>query len=313
MRALIVTNMYPTPERPALGSFVRDQVRALERLDDVELEVFAFAPGSLGGYASAARELRRRFKRRTLDIVHAHFGLSGWPALAVPARAHVVTLHGTDLSHPRSRPITLAGARWQTLVAAVSDELAGTVPRWAVRRPVAVLPCGVDLARFRPLPRAQARAALGLDLDAPCLLFPSNPNRPEKRYDLARELAGDVTLLALEDVAPERVPLLVNAVNAVLVPSDREGFGLAVLEALGCDVPVIATPHGIAPEALAGIDGTYCGPFELGVWRAALQPFLDAPDPRIAGRDRADGYSADRMAERVRDAWRSLLAAPPAS
>ena len=45
MRALVVTNMYPTPERPALGSFVRDQVEALRRRDDVEIELFAFPPG----------------------------------------------------------------------------------------------------------------------------------------------------------------------------------------------------------------------------------------------------------------------------
>ncbi len=51
------------------------------------------------------------------------------------------------------------------------------------------------------------------------------------------------------------MPLWVNAANAVLVPSEREGFGLAVLEALACDVPVLATPVGIHPEALASVAG----------------------------------------------------------
>ncbi len=59
-----------------------------------------------------------------------------------------------------------------------------------------------------------------------------------------------MALLTLGAVAPERVPLWVNASNAVLVPSEREGFGLAVLEALACDVPVLATPVGVHPEAL---------------------------------------------------------------
>jgi teichuronic acid biosynthesis glycosyltransferase TuaC len=103
------------------------------------------------------------------------------------------------------------------------------------------------------------------------------------------------------------VPLWINAANAVLVPSDREGFGLAVLEALACDVPVLATPVGIAPEALEGVAGAYCGPFELDTWRAALAPHLAAPDPRIAGRSRAELFSADRMASRVVAAWRALL------
>ncbi len=46
MRALVVTNMYPTPERPASGPFVRDQVEALRRRGDVDVELFAFPAGT---------------------------------------------------------------------------------------------------------------------------------------------------------------------------------------------------------------------------------------------------------------------------
>ena len=45
--------MYPPPERPALGSFVRDQVEALRRRGDVELELFSFPPASRGDPAAA--------------------------------------------------------------------------------------------------------------------------------------------------------------------------------------------------------------------------------------------------------------------
>jgi glycosyltransferase involved in cell wall biosynthesis len=171
-----------------------------------------------------------------------------------------------------------------------------------------VLPCGVDLDRFRPLPRAAARVRLGLDPAAPCLLFPADPARAEKRFERARELAGDVPLLTLGDVHPDEVPYWVNAANAVLVPSKREGFGLAVLEALGCDVPVLATPVGIAPLALDGIAGAHCEPWALDTWRAALAPHLATADPRVAGRARAELFSAERMAERVLVAWRSVAA-----
>ena len=89
LRALIVTNMYPTAERPALGSFVRDQVEALRRRDDVEVELFAFAPGAARlpprGCARCAGATARRGRR--FDVVHAHFGLTAWPALARAARA----------------------------------------------------------------------------------------------------------------------------------------------------------------------------------------------------------------------------------
>jgi glycosyltransferase involved in cell wall biosynthesis len=317
MRALVVTNMYPSPAAPASGRFVYDQVRALRSLPGIELEVHAFQAGGPAAYLRAAAALRRSLRSRRFDVVHSHFGLTAWPAMSVRARARAVTLHGTDLEHPRSRKLTLAALPWLDLVATVSPSLAERVPGWAVRRkPVAVLPCGVDLERFRPLDRAHARTQLGLEPGHRYLLFPADPSRPEKRHDRAAELAASVEarLLVLGDVHPERVPLYVNAADAVLVTSDREGFGLAVLEALACDVPVLATPCGIAPEALAGVAGTYCGSFEIERWQVALAPHLDSSEPRIAGRAAAEPYSAVTMAERVAAAWRALAdGAPPPS
>jgi teichuronic acid biosynthesis glycosyltransferase TuaC len=308
MRALVVTNMYPTSARPALGRFVRDQVEALRRIDGVEVELFAFPPG-LRSYPRAARALRRRYRSVRFDVIHAHFGLTAWPALALRGAPHVVTFHGTDLAHPRSGRLSRAALRFVDLATTVSASLARErIAAAGVRRRVAVLPCGVDLRRFRPLPRDEARARLGLDPNAPCLLFPADPARAEKRYDRAREIARNVPLLTLGDVHPDEVPYWVNAANAVLVPSEREGFGLAVLEALACDVPVLATPVGIAPLALDGIAGAHCGPWEIDAWRSALAPHLAVADPRVAGRARADLFSAERMAERVLVAWRAIAA-----
>jgi teichuronic acid biosynthesis glycosyltransferase TuaC len=305
VRALVVSNMLPDAAHPERGSFVRDQVDALRRLDRLDVELHEFAPGARA-LARAARELRDRFAGERFDLVHAHFGLTAWPALAVPAHARALTLHGTDVRHPRTRLLTLAVLSRIDLLATVSAALAAELPRRAAAR-AQVLPCGVELDRFKPLARTQARERLGLDAQRPYLLFPADPARPEKRYALARELAEDagVELLSLGGVEPARVPLLVNAANAVLVPSAREGFGLAVLEALACDVPVLATPVGIHERALAGIDGTLCAPFELAPWRAALAPHLFDPDPHVAGRERAERYSAIHMAERVADAWRT--------
>jgi teichuronic acid biosynthesis glycosyltransferase TuaC len=308
MRALVVTNMYPSAARPELGSFVRDQVQALRRTGAADVELFAFEPGGASAYVNGARELRRRHGRERYDIVHAHFGLTTWPALAARATKRLVTLHGTDLAHARSRPITLAGLRLVDLVGAVSEQLAEQIPSWAAppgRR--AVLPAGVDTGRFKPLPRAAARAELGLDPDGAYVLFAADPARPEKRFDRAQQVVGAARLLTLGGVDPERVPLFVNAANAVLVPSEREGFGLATLEALACDVPVLATPVGIAPEALAGIQGTLCAPFDAASWARVLASHVEAADPRINGRATAQRFSTDAMAARVLDAWRQVL------
>lgn len=306
MRALVVTSMYPTRDRPGLGAFVRDQIDALSRFADVDIEVFSFTSAGIRSYLSAGEALRRHYRRGGFDVVHAHFGLSAWPALAVPGVPHAVTLHGTDLWHPRSRAITLAALPLLDLVAPVSSELAARVPRRLIRHRLEVLPCGVNTERFHPIPRAEARRSLGLDPARRFLLFPADPARPEKRYDRAQAVAGELPLLVLRDIEPDLVPLWVNAADAVLVPSEREGFGLAVLEALACDVPVLATPVGVAPEALRGIEGTVCAAFDLGRWRTAVDAVLSQPDPRVRGRNAAERYSWRQTAARVLAAWEKL-------
>jgi glycosyltransferase involved in cell wall biosynthesis len=313
LRALIVTNMYPTPERPAHGSFVADQVTALRGTGEVELDVFAFAGGAndARAYVRAAAQLRRRWGATRFDVVHAHFGLTAWPARAARGRVHAVTLHGTDVVHPRSRVLTLAALPWQSLVAVVSQPLAARVPRWATRgRPPAILPTGVNLHRVAPGSRADARRALGLDPDGRYLLFPADPARPEKRVDRARALAGatGAQLLTLGAVAPDDVATYINAANAVLVTSARESFGLAALEALACDVPVLSTPVGAAPQVLRDLPGTLCAPFDAAVWRRAVDPHLETADSRLAGgRTRAAEYSTDACAAAVIAAWRTAL------
>jgi teichuronic acid biosynthesis glycosyltransferase TuaC len=310
VRVEIVTHMWPSESHPESGVFVRDQVEALRRRG-VEVEVASFPRGGTA-YLAAARKLRRERRRSRADVTHAHYGLSGWSSLAGGLPELVVTFHGTDLRHRVVGPLSRLLARFVTLPAVVSASLAReALPGAGTRRRVAVLPCGVDIDRFRPLERREARSRLGLDPAAPYLLFPADPERESKRHDRARLLAAHlpgVELLALRGVAPSEVPLWVNAANAVVVSSEREGFGLAALEALACDVPVLSTPVGIAPVALAGIRDTLCEPFEEQRWLSVARPLVEAPDPRVQGRARAELFSSDRMAERVLVVYRELVA-----
>ena len=295
--------MLPDATHPERGSFVRDQVAALRRVGGLDVELFEFAPGPRA-LARAAADLLRlpRF-----DVVHAHFGLTLWPTLSVRAGVRALTLHGTDLAHPRTRLATLAGAPLVDVLATVSQPLVAALPRWARAR-ARVLPCGADLERFVPIARELARRELALEIAGRYILFPADPARAEKRHERALELArsASVELLTLGGVDPDRVPLWVNASNAVVVPSEREGFGLAAVEALACDVPVLATPVGVHGELLAGIEGTLGAPYDVHRWGDALAPHLRAEDPRISGRERASAYSATAMAERVAEAWRAV-------
>ena len=142
------------------------------------------------GAGGAALDLRRRYRGQRFDIVHAHFGLTAWPALLARLGPVVVTLHGNDLLVRRSYLATRAALPFTALTAAVSREFSENLPGAGDRRRVAVLPVGIDTTRFRPIPRAEARERLGLDPDGPYLLFPHDPSRPLKRHDRAVEAAG---------------------------------------------------------------------------------------------------------------------------
>ena len=322
MRALVVSNMLADAAHPARGSFVRDQVAALRALGGVELELHEFPPGP-AALVSALPQLRRLYggpstlSRRAgsppFDVVHAHFGLSAWPALAVPARVRALTVHGNDLAHPRTRLATTAVLPLIDLLGAASPALVQSLPGRRARERAQVLPCGVDIERFRAIDREAARAELGLHAGKRLLLLPADPARAEKRADRARALADAVgaELLTVGDVRPEDMPLWINAADAVVVPSEREGFGLAVLEALACDVPVLATPVGIHAEVLADVPGTLCAPFDLALWRETLAACLESRDPHIEGRASAERFSSRAMAERVRAAWQRALAEVP--
>src|SRR3954454_2208858 len=190
MRALVISDMAATPDAPGRGAFVRDQVAALRRLADLEVELDEAPPGAKALAALSARCARRR----GFDIVHAHYGLAAYPALAVRGAKRVLTLHGNDVRHPRTRRLTRAVLGRFDLVATASASLARELGDEHTARRTAVLPCGGSLDRSRPTPRADARAALDLPPDEPFLLFPADPARAVKRHDLALAAAGDTRL-----------------------------------------------------------------------------------------------------------------------
>ncbi len=313
MRVLVVTNFEPDESAPQRGRWVRDQVDELRRRG-VEIDLFSFPPGR-GEYLPATRRLRALLGRERFDLVHAHYGLPGWCAKLAGASPLLVTFHGTDVRHGLVGPLSRRLAWRVDLVAAVSralfEEEAGRpgLPRVPG---AAVLPCGPDLGRFGPIPRAEARRSLGLDPAGRYLLFPADPARPEKRHDRAAAVAAacEAELLDGGGIEPERMPAWLNAAGAVLVTSDYEGFGMVAVEALACGIPVLSTPVGIAPYALGGIEGCLCAEFDRERWAALARLHLDADEPRVEGAARAASLSAASMAERVLAAYRDVIATP---
>ena len=305
MHVLVVSNMAPDGAHPERGGFVRDQVSALRRIPGLDVAFDEVLPGA---YPEAARGLHRRHRGVRYDVVHAHFGLTAVPALVVRARRRGVTLHGRDLRHRSTRPVTLAALPTQRLIGLASPDLDAMLPR-PFRARARPLPVGLELSRFSPMSRADARAALGLPPRERFLLFPYGPDRRVKRVDRARELAEatGLPLRTLGGEPPERMRAWLNAATAVVIPSEHEGFGLAAVEALACDVPVLATPTGAHGETVGAVPGCLCAPWDREAWTRALAPHLRVDDPRVAGRAVAEAHGTDVYAARLAEAWRALL------
>ena len=158
-----------------------------------------------------------------LDIVHAHFGLTAWPALALRGPAP-----RGDAARHRRAPSALAAAdaraRCRTWISSRRSRSRSPTSSARSRRRRACCPAASRSnasARSRARPRGSRS---GSTRDEPCLLFPADPERAEKRFDRALELAGGVRLLTLGATAPDHVTLAINAANAVLVPVRRRGI-----------------------------------------------------------------------------------------
>jgi teichuronic acid biosynthesis glycosyltransferase TuaC len=278
MNILCVTNMYPSLERPGYGAFVSQQVMQLRRFGHTVDVVFIRGYESKLNYGIGAVEVLRRTSRITYDVVHSHYGYSAFPASFRRRAPLVITLHGSDvLGNKYERLCTQGIARVADAVIVVSEEMRRRVPG-------IVIPCGVDLDIFKPYNRDGARARLGWPKDGYLILFPFDPSRLVKRYDLARaaveKLVRDgvnAELVTVFNMANSEMPWCYSAADALLVCSDREGSPTSVKEALACNLPVVATDVGDIREILNGVVGTRICSQEVGAIARNLREILDTP------------------------------------
>jgi glycosyltransferase involved in cell wall biosynthesis len=120
-------------------------------------------------------------------------------------------------------------------------------------------------------------------------------------------LAGHVELRGYISDA-ERQQLYRSATMLVL-PSFEEGFGLPVLEAMACGLPVVVSDRGALPE-VAGDAASPIPPGDVDALAAAMERLLDPENARRAserGRSRAARYSWAACAANARDAYRAAV------
>jgi teichuronic acid biosynthesis glycosyltransferase TuaC len=310
MRVLVVTNMYPTPEEPWFGCFVKEQLEDLHDLG-VELELIRFdARSDTKAYLRATRELRSRLRRGRFDLVHAHYGLTGAAAaLARPRVPLVATFHGSDFAGPAWQRFVSTAVALRSTPIVVSA--AGRTHLHAGR--ATVIPMGVDTALFRPDDRRAARRRLGWPEDGRYALLAGSRRNPVKGGELfdaaieeAKTQLPELTGMALEGFGRSEVVDAFNAADVTVVASRSEGSPVTVRESLACETPVVSVDVGDVPSVIAELPGCAVvarDPKSLadGIRRAILAP----RDPSL--RARAELTSREAVAQQVLNVYADVL------
>lgn len=317
---LVVTNLWPTEADPGYGSFVEAQMESLRPLGVAFDVLFINGCESRWNYVRAVRELRAKLKTDSYDLIHAHFGLSGWVARCQGKVPVVVSFMGDDVlgRFKRSGRITLYGRLLQAssyvlarLVAAVivkSREMKSQLSLDSAH----VIPNGVDLNLFRPLDPAEARRTLGLDPKKKFVLFPYNPAEERKRYDLieaavarARQAVPELEILHARGVPGARMPLYMNAADVLVLASLAEGSPNAVKEAIATNLPVISVDVGDAADLIGPTEGCYLVPREAEAIAAKIVEVCRR-STRTRGRERISRLAMENVAKQVVEVYAAV-------
>jgi glycosyltransferase involved in cell wall biosynthesis len=338
LRILLVSQMYPGPDAPDLGTFVA-QLEAGLAARGHELErAVVDRRGGRSRHLALAYDIASAARRFRPDVVYSHFLVPAGLLAVLAARAPVVvTAHGQDVANAERSGAVRAATRFAVgraaAVVAVSDwlrtRLEAVAPEVAGR--VEVIDCGVDLQRFAPQPADEARATVGWEPRGSAFVCVGAVSERKNVLRLARafERRGEGALAFVGDgplrgaltgrsgiamvgaVPHDQVVHWLNAADVVCQPSLVEPFGLATLEAMACGRSVVATRVGGPPEFVPPGAGVLVDPEDDDALVEALGEAARLPRPNPLAREAAVGHDVVAQVVRIEDVLRR--AAPAAA
>jgi glycosyltransferase involved in cell wall biosynthesis len=330
VRILEVTQMWPSPEQPDLGSFLVPLTREIEALGhEVEIASISQRGGSRSKYLRLVREARAAARRFRPEVVFAHFLFPAGAAGALAARAAgaplVVMAHGQDVANLGRIPGVTAATRW--VLGRSSAVIANS--RWLADRltsriataegKIEVIDCGVDLDAFSPRPAAEARRELRWEGEGPAFLCVGSLIERKNVVRLAdafaslgrgrlafvgdgplrEQLTGRANVTLAGRIPQSEVPKWVAACDVLCQPSLIEPFGQATLEAMAMERTVIATSNGGPPEFVTPEAGLLVDPQDLGALPHALELAASRPTPNPAARRAAAEHDVKGQAKKM--------------
>ena len=273
-----MTNFYPFPECPYRGVFVRNQIESVRALG-VPVEVFAIK-SHLGRseYLKAPRELYQLLRRERFDLIHAQHTYPLYMVWLIRAMLRldtpiVLTFRESEFMRPEGFRMDKKGV-WAKLITSrrlkrkaisLADHViavwSGLMTAIGFEGPYEEMASGIDLGKFRPIPRAEARLELGWGSDERILFFPADRRRrTEKGADL---LEAAVALLANKGIAlrveyavdlpHDRMPYYMAAADAVVHPTRFDASPNVVKEAMAVGTPVVTTVVGDVRQVSSGL------------------------------------------------------------
>jgi glycosyltransferase involved in cell wall biosynthesis len=315
VRILLVSQMYPGPDAPDLGTFVAQVERELvARGHEVELAVLDTRAGGKLRYLTLAK---KTIQASRPDVVYTHFLVPAGLIGALAGRAPLVaTAHGRDVRNIGAIPGVTAATRLVVRRAAavicVSDylrqELETKLPE--ARGKVEVISSGVDRERFAVAPApngppsflcvgslderknvvrlAEAFARLG---EGTLTFAGDGPLRPQ--------LEGRERVSLLGRVPHDDIPWLLAGCRVLAQPSLVEPLGQALLEAMACGRSVVATRIGGPPELVPPEAGVLVDPLDVDALARGLEQAAALPCPNDAAREATAEHDVRRQAERI--------------
>lgn len=239
-----------------ISPFISEQAEALTQTNQVDVEFFTIENKGWKGYLKSRKLLLNRVNKIKPDVLHAHFGLSGLLANLQFRIPVITTYHGCDINKRSLRLLStfpLVFSKFNIFVSAKQlQKVAGIAGKSKI------LPCGIHFSDFYPITKHEARQKLGWNDERKIILFSSNFSRPEKNAALAIEAVKTMPgyeLIELKGFTRDEVCLAMNACDAGLLTSIREGSPMFIKELMACKRPIVSTNVGDVSELISGIDG----------------------------------------------------------
>lgn len=292
-----------------VGEVVKNQGESLRAAGE-EVDYFLIKPG-LSGYLSSIPKLRKAFKKGGYDIAHAHYSLSGFVGSLAGCKPLIVSLMGSDVFMSLFiKKITWFFSRYIWVKTIVKSQ---GIKEYLKIPEALLLPNGVNIKRFKPIPQKEARSYLRIAEENKLIIFIAGNNRPEKNLGLAIEVVKllndkNISFKHIHDVDNSEIPYYLNAADVLILTSIWEGSVNAVKEAMACNCPVVSTDVGDVSWVFGQEAGCYLSTFEHENIAQNLRKALKFEGRTNGSKRIIDlGLDSETIARRLIDVYRGLV------